>query len=84
MPLLYKKGRCGPRKWLADRYNCLRGDFMRPTRVEISLAKLDRNIQRLKSLLNPSTALMAIVKANAYGHGIVEIAKQALKSGARF
>ena len=26
---------------------------MRPTRVEISLTKLDRNIQKLKGLLNP-------------------------------
>lgn len=70
-------------KRIYDRYNGLRGDFMRPTRVEISLTKLDRNIQKLMGLLNPGTALMAVVKANAYGHGIVEIAKQALKSGAR-
>ena len=55
---------------------------MRPTRVEIDLAKLNKNIHRIKSRLNPDTALMAVVKANAYGHGIVKIAKQALKSGA--
>jgi len=57
---------------------------MRPTRVEINLTKLDKNIQKIKSLLKPDTELMAVVKANAYGHGIVEVAKQALKSGARF
>ena len=36
---------------------------MRPTRVEINLTKLDKNIQKIKSLLKPDTELMAVVKA---------------------
>ncbi|HZJ57459.1 MAG TPA: alanine racemase [Clostridia bacterium] len=55
---------------------------MRPTRAEIDLTKLGDNIKAIKSKLNPKTAVMAIVKANAYGHGILEVANESLKSGA--
>ena len=55
---------------------------MRPTRVVIDLIKLENNIKEIKSQLDSKTAIMAIVKANAYGHGILEVAKAALKSGA--
>ena len=54
---------------------------MRPTRVVIDLIKLENNIKEIKSQLDSKTAIMAIVKANAYGHGILEVAKAALKSG---
>src|SRR5690554_3076645 len=56
--------------------------LMRPTRVVIDLIKLENNIKEIKSQLDSKTAIMAIVKANAYGHGILEVAKAALKSGA--
>ncbi|NLJ40698.1 MAG: alanine racemase [Clostridiales bacterium] len=55
---------------------------MRPTVAEIDLGKLRHNIFEIKKQLSPQTSLMAIVKANAYGHGIVDIAKHALRSGA--
>lgn len=55
---------------------------MRPSKVIIDLAKLDRNIRNIKRLLKPSTHLMAVVKADAYGHGAVGVAHQALASGA--
>ena len=56
---------------------------MRPTRAEINLKLLNNNIDKIKSYLDPNTALMTVVKANAYGHGIIDIGKKALKSGAR-
>lgn len=55
---------------------------MRPTRIEVNLTRLKNNIEIIKGQLKPKTALMAIVKANAYGHGIVEVSNCALKSGA--
>jgi len=55
---------------------------MRPTKVVVDLAKLDYNMQQLIHLVGGSAAVMAIVKANAYGHGAVEVARQALASGA--
>jgi alanine racemase len=50
--------------------------------VEIDRAKLAHNVQQLRSLLAPETALMAVVKADAYGHGSIEVAKIVLAAGA--
>lgn len=47
-------------------------DF-RPAWVEISRAALETNLEALQRLLRPHTRLMAVVKANAYGHGLHEI-----------
>lgn len=49
--------------------------------VEIDLLKLDGNIRRARAALRPETSLMFVVKANAYGHGLQPIAKQAALSG---
>lgn len=50
--------------------------------VEIDLAAVAHNVRSLKGLLKPSTDLMAVVKADAYGHGAVTIARTALSAGA--
>ncbi|NET35919.1 MAG: alanine racemase [Cyanothece sp. SIO1E1] len=50
--------------------------------VEINLAALAHNIQQLKQLLSPATELMAVVKADAYGHGAVIVAQTVLRAGA--
>lgn len=50
--------------------------------VEIDLGALTYNIKQLVKFLNPSTQLMAVVKADAYGHGAVTVAKTALDAGA--
>ncbi|NLO81813.1 MAG: alanine racemase [Clostridiales bacterium] len=55
---------------------------MRPSKVIVDLSKLDSNIREIRKVLKPDIQFMAVVKANAYGHGAVEIARQALKSGA--
>lgn len=52
------------------------------TRIEINLNNLDYNLQLIKTRLeSPKVKIMAVVKSNAYGHGLVEISKQAVKSG---
>ena len=56
----------------------------RPTRAEINLKALDKNIESLRSFLGRGTKLMAIVKANAYGHGAKEAAKAAERAGADY
>ena len=53
----------------------------RPTRAEIDLTAIDKNIKSLRDFLGKKTKLMAIVKANAYGHGAKEAAKTAERSG---
>lgn len=50
--------------------------------VEIDLSALRHNIQQIKQWLRPTTELMAVVKADAYGHGAVTVAQTVLHSGA--
>ncbi|MEC4812559.1 MAG: alanine racemase [Scytonema sp. PMC 1069.18] len=50
--------------------------------VEIDLEALSYNTQQLVKLLSPPTQLMAVVKADAYGHGAVTVAQTVLESGA--
>jgi alanine racemase len=50
--------------------------------VEIDLGALSYNVKQLLKLLSPSTQLMAVVKADAYGHGAVTVAKTVLEAGA--
>ena len=50
--------------------------------VEINLAALRHNVQQFKGILPTSTQLMAVVKADAYGHGAVTVAQTALQAGA--
>lgn len=44
--------------------------------VEINLSNLEYNINQIKKIISDKTKIMAVVKANAYGHGIVEISKK--------
>jgi alanine racemase len=55
--------------------------FYRPTRAEISLDALGQNIEAFRSAIPSGTKLLACVKANAYGHGAVEIAREAVRRG---
>jgi len=47
--------------------------ILRPTIAEVDLTKLTRNLQKVRSQVGPQTQLLAILKANAYGHGAVKI-----------
>jgi alanine racemase len=50
--------------------------------ASVNLAAVQRNVARLKSELAPTGAMCAVVKANGYGHGAVEVARAALAGGA--
>jgi alanine racemase len=50
--------------------------------VEIDRAALFHNVQQLRKLLASPTQLMAVVKADAYGHGATMVARTALDAGA--
>ena len=52
------------------------------TQAYISLDALRHNIDTLRSGLRPETRYLAVVKANAYGHGMEQIARCALGHGA--
>jgi alanine racemase len=50
--------------------------------VEINLSALSYNVKQVLRILSAHTQLMAVVKADAYGHGAVTVAQTALESGA--
>jgi len=56
----------------------------RATRAEINLKAFKHNLQNLKVILGPSTGIMAVIKADAYGHGAIPCAKAALECGIQY
>lgn len=55
----------------------------RPTEAIIDLNTIQHNIKVIAEKLKPSQLLYATVKANAYGHGSVPVAKAALEAGVK-
>ena len=53
----------------------------RPTWAEIDLDALDANFHVVKDHVGPGVKVMAVVKANAYGHGAAECARRLEKEG---
>ncbi|MEU9705189.1 alanine racemase [Streptomyces sp. NPDC047981] len=51
-------------------------------RAEIDLGALRANVRTLRARVAPHVQLMAVVKADAYGHGAVRCARAALEAGA--
>ena len=52
--------------------------------VEVDLNAIRHNIAQVRSRVGQSRRLLAVVKADAYGHGAVRVAKTALNSGADY
>jgi alanine racemase len=53
----------------------------RPTQITIDLAALEHNLNQVKKIA-PNSAILAMVKSNAYGHGITRIALALRKADA--
>jgi len=51
--------------------------------VEVDLDNFISNLREIKRLIGPQVDFMQTVKADAYGHGAIEISNAALKNGAR-
>jgi alanine racemase len=54
----------------------------RPTWAEIDLNNLSSNFNRVRQRVTPAARVMAVLKANAYGHGAVECAQRLSREGA--
>lgn len=54
----------------------------RPTTAYIDLKAIQTNIQSLRQHIQPHVEIIAVVKANAYGHGDIQVAGTAIESGA--
>ena len=57
------------------------GAVLRPTHAVVDLGAYRRNLQAIARHVAP-TPVMAVVKANAYGHGLVPVAEAAVGAGA--
>jgi len=57
-------------------------DNQRPTWAEINLDNLAANFNSVKQRVATVATVMAVVKANAYGHGAVETARRLVQEGA--
>lgn len=60
------------------------GFFYRDTWAEVDLDCISENVTSVKKLLPQDVEIIAVVKANAYGHGDVQVAEAALKAGATY
>ena len=47
---------------------------VRSTFVEVNLSQLSRNLDAIRKKVHPAK-IMIVLKANAYGHGLTEVAK---------
>ena len=56
---------------------------VRPTHVEVNLGRLTQNYRAIQRAVAPAK-VMPILKANAYGHGLVEIARHLASLGAPY
>ncbi|HEY1738373.1 MAG TPA: alanine racemase, partial [Acidimicrobiia bacterium] len=55
---------------------------LRPVWAEVELDAVRANVRTLREHVSPHTSVMAVVKADAYGHGAVECARAAVEAGA--
>src|SRR5438105_4249083 len=50
--------------------------------AEVRLDRLKRNLAAIRRTAGPGVEVMAVIKADAYGHGAVPVARAALDAGA--
>ena len=55
-------------------------EIMRSTQAEIDLSNLKKNISYLRSIVGKEVEILAIVKANAYGHGSITMTKALIEN----
>ena len=57
------------------------GKYSRPLWAEVDLSKLRENVRTIRRYLKPETKILGVIKANAYGHGMVEVGKALSQEG---
>jgi alanine racemase len=56
----------------------------RPTWLEIDVDAIAQNVRTVKEIIGPDVRLLAVLKADAYGHGAIKVARTALNNGASY
>ena len=60
----------------------MQASYYRPTRITVDLSAIKENIELHKQKLALGQSIFAVVKADAYGHGVLPVAKAAIEAGA--
>lgn len=58
--------------------------FYRPTWAEVNLKNIAYNINSIRKFISPKTRILATVKADAYGHGIIPVCRKLVSLGIDF
>ena len=58
--------------------------YYRPTWVEVDLSALEFNFRQVKRIVGKSNKIMAVVKCDAYGHGLLTVARRLVELGAGY
>lgn len=56
---------------------------MRPAHLQIDLSAIRHNLGVVRQIVGPDVAIIAVVKADGYGHGAIPVSRVALASGAQ-
>ena len=56
--------------------------IIRPTYAEIDLSAIKDNLLAIRARVGPNVKIMPAVKANAYGHGVIQVSKACIEAGA--
>ncbi len=56
----------------------------RPTWLEIDVDAIAQNVRAIKALVGADVRVLAVLKADAYGHGAIKVARTALNNGASY
>jgi len=54
---------------------------IRPVWLEINLDAIAHNVKKIRQIVGENTQIIAVVKANAYGHGAIEVSETLLENG---
>jgi alanine racemase len=56
----------------------------RPTWLEVDLEAIAHNVRRVVGMIGPDVRVLAVLKADGYGHGAIRVARTALNNGASY
>ena len=62
----------------------LEREYLRDTQIVVDLDRIEENMRLINDAVGTDTSVMAVIKANGYGHGAVGIAPALIRNGARY
>ena len=56
-------------------------DFAPPVWIEVDLLAIQQNFRQIRRFVSPHVKVLTVVKANAYGHGLLQVAQALMEAG---